>query len=70
MSEGQITKEDRKVRLVVIISDVGAAVHGGGEVSRFAKSFSLPREIGNYIAAHRNCVYETLSLAIEIEDPT
>lgn len=55
------------MKLVVIVSDFGAAANIGGCVETKAKVFDLPEEIADYI---RKCHTEwtSVSLAFEIEE--
>lgn len=52
------------IRLVVIVSDVGAAVNIGGNVETRAKTFEIPHEISQYIKNNRG-KWTTISFAIE-----
>lgn len=59
------------VRLVVAAVDASAAVHAGGEVERYARSFDLPDEIVEYIQ-NLDCMggYVSISLALERTEQT
>lgn len=54
------------MKLHVIVSDFGAAVHMGAHTDIFAKSFDLPDEIADYIRKKKGD-FSTVSLALEDE---
>jgi hypothetical protein len=59
--------EDEIIRLAVIVTDFGAAVHVGGAVSVDVRTFDLPTEVVEYIKQQRKQTYSTITLAMEIK---
>ncbi len=57
-----------KVRLAVIVTDVGNAVHGGGSVETTVRTFDLSPEAAEYIAIARSKGYSSVALAIEVQE--
>lgn len=62
MSEPRAQTEEK--RLAVIVTDVGAAVNGGGGVSTTVRLFDLPPEARAYIAESRGFTYCSVTLAV------
>lgn len=53
------------VRLAVIVSDFEAAMHVNADTIRTVRTFALPPEIAEYIAAALNKQHATVALAID-----
>lgn len=58
------------MKIAVIVSDATAMIHTGAELHRMVRTFELPREISDYIAAkNKDGSYTTISLAV-VDDPS
>ena len=59
------------MKLTVIVADAAHAVHVGGEVERYTKTFDAPPELAEFIAKakHQNG-YASVSIAIEADGET
>lgn len=54
------------MRITVIVAEASAAIHVGGEVERFTRTFDAPPELAEYIEnVRRGNTYTSVSLAIE-----
>lgn len=56
------------MRITVIVSDATYAIHVGGEVERYTKTFDAPPELAAYIeSVKQGNSHASVSLAIEEE---
>lgn len=56
------------MRITVIVADAAHAMHVGGEVERYAKTFDAPPELAAYIeSVKQGNAYASVSLAVEEE---
>lgn len=56
------------MKVAVIVSDFGAAANIGGDVERTVRTFDLPPEVAEYIAAKRG-QWTTVTLAVAEDTP-
>lgn len=56
------------MRITVIMADAAHAMHVGGEVERYTRTFDAPPELAAYIeSVKQGNAYASVSLAIEEE---
>ena len=56
------------MKIAVIVSDIGCAIHAGGDVHRTFKLFECPLEMQAYIEKMKGPSYSYSTVSLVIED--